>query len=76
MAASSIAWYFLTSSRTGGNVDRLQRRGINLFFTDEKKFAALPIKLNADIEDFVLPSQFSPHTTGTGQNPRMSKIIS
>ena len=76
MAASWITWYFLTSSRTGGNVDRVQRRGMNLFFTAEKKCAALPIKLNTAIEDFVLPSQFSPHTTGTGRNPRMLKIIS
>ena len=64
------------SSKTGGNVDRLQSLGINLSFTAEKKFAWFPIRLRAPFADFVFPNQFTPHTTGRGQNPKTSTTIS
>ena len=64
------------SSRTGGSVVLEQSRGINRSFTDKKKEALLSIRLKAALVDLVLPSQFTPQTTGTGQKPSMSMMSS
>ncbi len=76
IATSPIIFGTFMSSNTGGRVERLHRRGINLSFTDAKKLALFPIKLRAARAEVVFPSLLVPHETGIGQYLSSLIIIS